>query len=298
MESIVCQTYRELEILLIDDQSPDRCPEMCDRWAERDSRIRVIHKLNEGVGKARNTGLDAVCGDYFVFADPDDYLPLGAIKVLLDRVISDQSDMAVGKIQKVFEDGHTEGQYWDFLSDQCLRGEEFLRGMNGWEQSLVSACAKLYSRAALEGIYFPPMTCGEDMWVFPLIALQCKTVSTVDYVVYCYFQRTSSTVHTITDAKNLETIHSSLHMARIYLERGYLDCASRWFGIAVQYVQELKGRQAGIELMEALFQEWEIRRMLRNGNRASRAKWFLLCHPRLYDGVFGVKRAVTALLKR
>ena len=66
----------------------------------------------------------------------------------------------------------------------------------------------------------------------------------------------------------------------------------------IQYIQELRSRQPGVELAESIFSEQEIRRMLKNGNRISRAKWFLLHHPGLYDGVFGVKRAVTVMLKR
>lgn len=74
VSSIVNQTYRDLEIILVDDGSPDRCPELCDRWSRQDSRIRVIHKENAGQGRARNTGLDHAGGDYICFVDSDDYI--------------------------------------------------------------------------------------------------------------------------------------------------------------------------------------------------------------------------------
>lgn len=72
--SIVNQTYHSLEILLVDDGSPDRCPQMCDDWAQRDSRIRVIHKENAGAGMARNTGIENASGEYICFIDSDDYI--------------------------------------------------------------------------------------------------------------------------------------------------------------------------------------------------------------------------------
>ena len=74
IESIVNKTYRNLEIILVDDGSPDKCPEMCDQWAKKDERIRVIHKENGGLSSARNAGLDVATGDYVGFVDSDDFI--------------------------------------------------------------------------------------------------------------------------------------------------------------------------------------------------------------------------------
>ena len=84
VESIIAQTYRNLEIILIDDGSPDRCPEMCDAWAQKDSRIKVIHKENGGVSLARNVGLDAATGGYVMFVDSDDLIVSNIVETLLD----------------------------------------------------------------------------------------------------------------------------------------------------------------------------------------------------------------------
>lgn len=298
VESLTAQTYRDLEIILVDDGSPDGCPELCDLWAKRDSRVRVIHKANGGLSHARNTGLDAATGEYLMFVDPDDYLPKNAAEVLVERIFSDGSDLAFGRMTYSYEDGHCDGRSWDFIQNRCLTGEELLCGLDGWEQSLVNVTGKLYTRRALEGLRFPPMRSAEDLWVFPLIALQCRTVSMVDQLVYYYFQRSDSIVHTKQDVQNLESVRASLHMVEIYQQMGQRECAARWFGIVIQYIQELRSRQPGVELAESIFSEQEIRRMLKNGNRISRAKWFLLHHPGLYDGVFSVKRAVTVMLKR
>ena len=74
LKTIVGQTYNNLEIILIDDGSPDSCPQKCDGWAKKDSRIKVIHKKNGGVSSARNRGLDVATGEYISFIDPDDII--------------------------------------------------------------------------------------------------------------------------------------------------------------------------------------------------------------------------------
>ena len=91
IESIVNQTYKNLEIILVDDGSPDRCPQMCDAWALRDERIQVIHKSNEGLGMARNSGIDVATGKYIFFLDSDDYL---AEETVYQCVISGQENNA------------------------------------------------------------------------------------------------------------------------------------------------------------------------------------------------------------
>ena len=90
IDSIVHQTYESLEIILVDDGSPDRCPEICDAWAERDNRIKVIHKCNGGVSSARNSGLEIARGEYISFVDSDDYLDHDMIATLL-RELEDPS---------------------------------------------------------------------------------------------------------------------------------------------------------------------------------------------------------------
>ena len=74
VQSIVDQTYMNLEIILVDDGSPDRCPEICDAYAKKDARIKVVHQINGGVSSARNTGLKASRGEYIGFVDPDDWV--------------------------------------------------------------------------------------------------------------------------------------------------------------------------------------------------------------------------------
>ena len=73
VDSVLAQTFEDFELILADDGSPDRCPEICDEYAKKDSRIKVIHKENGGASSARNSGIEAACGEYVIFLDSDDY---------------------------------------------------------------------------------------------------------------------------------------------------------------------------------------------------------------------------------
>lgn len=101
VNSIICQTYSNLDIILVDDGSPDRSGYLCDRFAEKDKRIRVIHKENGGVSTARNAGIDAATGTYICFVDSDDWLPSNAIEILTSRIKSDDSDFCIGEITQI-----------------------------------------------------------------------------------------------------------------------------------------------------------------------------------------------------
>ena len=88
IDSIINQTYKNLEIILVDDGSLDGCPLLCDKWAEQDKRIRVVHQANSGLSAARNTGLEMMSGEYIAFVDSDDYLDSRYVDSMLSAIIS------------------------------------------------------------------------------------------------------------------------------------------------------------------------------------------------------------------
>ena len=88
IQSIIDQTLDNIEVILVDDGSPDSCGKICDLYANKDSRIKVIHKKNEGVSAARNDGIHAATGEYLIFVDSDDYLPINALQSLYEVIIN------------------------------------------------------------------------------------------------------------------------------------------------------------------------------------------------------------------
>ena len=107
MDSVLKQTLREIEIILVDDGSPDRCPEMCDRYAVQDHRVRVIHQKNAGVSAARNAGIDAAQGDWIMFVDADDWLELNGIEVLYQQTKEVMCDLIIGSYFRTYMDCET-----------------------------------------------------------------------------------------------------------------------------------------------------------------------------------------------
>lgn len=111
LESVTGQTYGNLEIILVDDGSTDRSGAICDRWAEADSRIKVVHKKNAGLGMARNTGLGHCTGDYLTFVDSDDYIEAGMIEKLVAGIQTQQGQLCCCGFHKLLEDGlHRSGK--------------------------------------------------------------------------------------------------------------------------------------------------------------------------------------------
>ena len=125
MESIVHQTYENIEIILVDDGSTDGSGEMCDAWKEKDARIKVVHQKNGGLSAARNTGIEASTGEYIVFIDSDDMFETDAVMNLYNCATSLSADLVVGQGLRVDENGEriTEGKYADVYEPG---GEEYV----------------------------------------------------------------------------------------------------------------------------------------------------------------------------
>ena len=104
VESIINQTYKEIEIILIDDGSTDNSPILCDKWEEKDKRIHVIHLKNGGVSRARNIGLKNANGKYISFIDSDDYVESNFIEVMIEEFMKEKADIVISKFCKVYED--------------------------------------------------------------------------------------------------------------------------------------------------------------------------------------------------
>lgn len=105
LDSILAQTHENLEVILVDDGSPDRSGELCDGYAHRDSRVRVIHRENGGVSEARNTGLAVATGEYIGFVDSDDWIEPNMYEEMLRAVLEYQADMAICCVEKIRKDG-------------------------------------------------------------------------------------------------------------------------------------------------------------------------------------------------
>lgn len=105
INSIINQTYKNIEIILVDDGSPDNCPKMCDEWAQKDNRIKVVHKTNAGLGMARNTGMENASGKYIFFFDSDDYIAETIVEKCVARATKDKSEVVMFGHIDAYDDG-------------------------------------------------------------------------------------------------------------------------------------------------------------------------------------------------
>ena len=192
VRSIMNQTYKNLEIILIDDGSPDHSGRICDELASLDNRIRVIHKENDGVSNARNTGISISKGDYIYFIDGDDYAELNAIETLVSYAEKEESDLVIADINIVDEQGNylgetngeNEDEYRVFTSVEAA--DYFMKlDWGPWN--------KLYKREVHQDVRFPSHKIHEDEAImFQLFANSHKIVY-IHNKLYNYIKRGEST---------------------------------------------------------------------------------------------------------
>lgn len=144
VQSLVNQTYKEIEIILVDDGSPDNCGAICDAWADRDSRISVIHKTNGGVSDARNVGIKAAKGWWLIFVDSDDVVSPYHAEGLVKASVEKENCLAVSSVER-FVDALPDNKGNYRITDQCKKNLPVIRGG-------MYACGALYNRRLIETI--------------------------------------------------------------------------------------------------------------------------------------------------
>lgn len=193
IESVINQSYRELEIVLVDDGSPDQCGAICDAYAKIDNRIRVIHKKNGGVSSARNCGLEAVTGDYIFFVDSDDTLNDNAIEELFLIAQNTNTDITICSCRHVNENNKASENCDNF--QQRLKTVESAEAVKNLSYNVhvfeelepTAVWGKLYKRAAIKNLRFNEnMNIGED-FVFNYFAIcNSKVVTYCNLKLYNY----------------------------------------------------------------------------------------------------------------
>lgn len=191
IESIVNQTYKNLEIILVDDGSPDRCPQMCDEWKEKDDRIVVVHKENGGLSDARNAGLDIATGEYISFVDSDDWVDHHFIEFLFSVIFKTNSDIV--ECEKVITTDITKTVVNDTVYvDNTFNNEEALKLLITDKVFHQTVWNKLYKKKVIDNIYFEKGKTNEDeFWTYQIFG-NAKKISKLTNQLYFYFQRECS----------------------------------------------------------------------------------------------------------
>ncbi len=290
VESIVKQTYHNLEIILVDDGSPDQCPQLCDRWAIRDSRIRVIHQRNGGPSAARNAGIEASRGEYLGFVDSDDRIAEDMYETLLRNLMSERADISIIGTSLVGEDG---GPYVPYATKCRFRmtSEQAFKYVNLPGYFYVAVWDKLYRRELFDDVRFPlERRSGEDYPVTFRVIDKAETLIYDSAPKYYYHLHERMTLRLrITTAQSdetgaaLELVRAKYPQSYDYMLYGHLIATIGTYNNIV--LQGQRGRWADFERHAVALVRKSLPRImkLREIPKTKRAQMLLLClSPALY----------------
>lgn len=206
VESLVNQTYKNLEIILIDDGSTDSSPQICDSLAKKDSRIKVIHQPNKGVSAARNAGLRIACGDYIGFCDGDDTADEDMFQFLYDIAVSDSTDIAMCDVRVVLENGEVRntatGEHKIWNDNESFLADFFKGNVN------MATYTKLFRAEICRNVLFPEnRKTNEDKFYCFSAALNAEKFSIKSEAKYTYFRRTGSSSITEFTEKYFDSVY-------------------------------------------------------------------------------------------
>ena len=223
VKSILSQTYKNLEVILVDDGSPDQCPAICDAWAEKDARVKVIHQENKGLSGARNAGIDAASGEYLAFVDSDDYVSPHFIEELY-QLLQD-TGCAIGQCRFSYVKG--DGLVEEGDSAFCIyRGESLMEQLYGPEEKatcFVVAWNKLY-RAELfkeTGIRYPEGRIHEDEATTYRLFHEAKKLAFLDRALYGYYTENGGSITSVFSAKRLQWLTAHEERIAFFKKNGY-----------------------------------------------------------------------------
>ena len=234
MESIVNQTYKNLEIIMVDDGSPDNCPELCDQWQRKDVRIKVIHKKNGGLSDARNAGLDIASGEYIAFVDSDDFVDLDMYRSMVEALERTGADISTcGRYS--YRNGevserHTSSKEVILTPIQAIN--ELLRG------GLIEEASwdKVYKRNLFNKIVFPVGEINEDLPIMPHLFERANKIVCTGKPYYYYCENPASITHEAYNEKKRIVI-KHIEEVSSYIANKYPELK--------EAVGEFQGRYAG-----------------------------------------------------
>lgn len=215
VDSILTQTFSDFELILVDDGSPDRCGAVCDEYAARDSRVRVIHKENGGLSSARNAGLDIARGQWLGFVDSDDYIAPDCYEKMLDCARRRNVKLVCAGRWDVSERTGEKKPGLCPEKEETISGREFAGRIFTWNHMDSAAWDKLYRAELFEGVRYPMGRVNEDVPVTYRLGLKAGQAALCPERVYYYLHRQGS----ITSAAISEkTFHFSEHTREILCE--------------------------------------------------------------------------------
>lgn len=240
--SVAAQTFSDLEILLVDDGSPDNCPALCDAWAKKDPRVRVLHRENGGLSAARNTGIQAATGQFLAFVDADDLLEPDTLRRAWEAQRKHDADLVIFNLVYV-DENNTPLPTPDFTGFQ----DEVLDADGVWqryfalaEQKIyyVVAWNKLYKRELFAALRYAEGKRYEDQFLLPGLLAQCKTIACLGWQGYRYVQRGGSIMAQGSSRNYLDRSEFLLEWCQAFAAKGDMLRAEGLLNDAIENLSE------------------------------------------------------------
>lgn len=223
VDSLLVQTYDNLEIILVDDGSPDRCPALCDAYAEKDPRVCVIHQENRGLSGARNAGIDQAQGEYLAFVDSDDYVSPFFVEVLYELL--QESGCAIGQCRFSYVKGEPLQDRQE-TAFSIYRGESLMEQLYGLEEEatqFVVAWNKLYRTELFQqtGIRYPQGRIHEDEATTYRLFHEAKKLAFSERTLYGYYVENTGSITSVFSAKRLHWLTAQEERIDFFKHHGY-----------------------------------------------------------------------------
>lgn len=247
VNSILNQTYHNVEVILVDDGSPDKCGAICDEYKELDNRVKVIHKKNGGLSDARNVAIPLAKGEYISFIDSDDWVSLYYVEHLYKAVSMCQTDLGISWFENVIEGKSLQSEPEKGLSQyKCLTTEECLKKLLYQDGIETSAWGKLYKTELIKDLMYPVGKLYEDIPVTYETVKRSKKIAVIGNVDYYYFQRADSIQNVTFNSKKMDGIehcHNMMEAVKMDFPKLQNAAECRYFSTVCNILFQIKDKK-------------------------------------------------------
>ena len=235
VDSILAQSYQNLQVILVDDGSPDRCGEICDEYSNQDSRVTVLHQANGGLSAARNAGIDIARGKFITFVDSDDWLHLDMVEELIQLARTSGADITMCRYAST--DAHGNVRDTSELWTRELTNVQALNELLGTDYiNMVVSWGKLYRRELLDGVRFPEGRFHEDEFTTHRLLHRAKLVTMTGRSLYYYWKRDESITSFETPEKRRDGREAFRTRAAFLADAGLKSQSDATYRIALRMV--------------------------------------------------------------
>lgn len=222
IDSILTQSYKNFELILIDDGSTDMSGKICDTYLQQDERIKVIHQKNGGLSAARNAGIEVATGDYVTFIDSDDYIAQEYLLVLLNGIKKFKADISMCLGMKFFDGETVKCEEWNDNISEVFNSCDALENVLYHKKLNLYAWGKLYKSSLFEGIRFPENKLFEDVYTTYKLMDKADCILFNPTRLYYYYQRTGSIVNSEFNSKKIQQIMAAEEILE-FIDEKYPD---------------------------------------------------------------------------